>query len=104
MSPDSGPRCWAFGPQGRCESFAGHTDDHKIVLEWTDEECINPATYVQAIALPIHDAVLVDQAVPGAPTAVAPCFSCGCSEAAHHEEGDDGEQMCSRHQCREYIP
>jgi hypothetical protein len=92
------PRCWAFGSYGRCELAGGHQGNHQIVQEWTDEACLNPAVQVPVLALPAFDdppgaAVMGDDR----------CFSCGCPEAAHLVVGEDGEAMCSRHQCREYV-
>lgn len=35
--------CWAFNKDGqRCEHPAGHTGNHIITAEWTDDECFSP--------------------------------------------------------------
>ncbi len=102
MSPESGPqvqRCWAFGPHGRCELFGGHLQAHQIIQTWTDEEVINPAVNVPLVALPVHDSVLVDLAMP----ATGKCFVCGCTEPDHLLVGGDGEAMCVPHQCRTFV-
>lgn len=93
-------RCWAYGVQGRCSEDGGHDGNHAITFYWTDEECLDPAIHVPVVTLPIHDSVLVDQALPD-PS--GPCFSCGCSLPQHLVVGPDGEQMCVKHQCREWI-
>ncbi len=97
-------QCWAYGTYGRCEKDGGHDDEHQIIQSWTDDECVNPAVLVpvvrafEEVAPPVHDGVLVDQAVgPGK------CFVCGCDQAAHEEIGGDGDAMCVKHQCREFV-
>lgn len=98
-------RCWAINASyGRCSKDGGHEDDHEVTFTWTDEEVVGPGVPVPLIGLPayddhpIHDAVLVDQAVGR-----GRCFSCGCIQTAHDEIGPDGEAMCSPHQCRTFV-
>ena len=40
-------KCHAFNQRGqRCDLYAGHEDDHQIVLSWTDDECWTPGQIV----------------------------------------------------------
>lgn len=96
-------RCWAFGPDmRRCDLVGGHEDDHQVVTSWTDEESLTFAGGKAVVEVPIHDSVLVDQAVQTLDAPVL-CFSCGCDKAAHEAVGGDGEAMCERHQCRMFL-
>ncbi|MGV0949376.1 MAG: hypothetical protein ACOYB3_01800 [Azonexus sp.] len=99
-------QCWAFNKQRqRCEEVAGHEDEHRISVAWTDEECFDPD--IDALV------TFVDKPVPFAPTAggqilsnapadvadepdpATPCFSCGVPYGVHDDDNPEG--------CRSFI-
>jgi len=107
----SGQRCWAYGPQGRCELEGGHDEPHEIVTRWNDEETITFDGRSAVVDVPIYQQTLIDSAFPVQdPNSVMlltrsdKCFTCGCLAEAHLEESDDGETMCRKHQCRTFVP
>jgi hypothetical protein len=102
-------RCWAFGPDmRRCDADTmDHPARHSYTVEWEDEESLTfegLSAVVEAKTLldhptPIHDAVLIDQAVQ----TLDNCYTCGCTQAQHEVIGGDNEAMCVPHQCRTFM-
>lgn len=100
-------RCWAYGPFGRCEKDGGHDDNHQIVQEWGDDDCVD---FAGAQGVSWAEVMFA----PSAPTLEPPdddsiqilngrCFSCGCTEAQHLEATEDF-LACEAHQCRTFVP
>jgi hypothetical protein len=77
-------------------------EPHQIVFSWTDEECLTFEGIAASVVVPILNGTTALADVQ--PVGGGPCFVCGCPEAAHEEIDDDGATMCSKHQCREYVP
>jgi hypothetical protein len=83
------PQCWAYGPTGqRCQGQAGHEDDHGIVVNWSDDECVTPDHFVQAriigetnTARPVP-IIALDEDDDGEPS-LDRCAACGWPEATH---------------------
>lgn len=42
-------KCWAHNEQGlRCMQPGGHTGAHAHAIEWTDDECFDPAALINS--------------------------------------------------------
>jgi len=76
-------QCWAYGPDGkRCyhSTDDSHPVDeagpiHEFLIQWTDDECIDPTQFV------------MKRLAPDVPA------------QAHR-----GSEGCQKHGCRSYIP
>jgi hypothetical protein len=85
-------RCWAHNQAHiRCELDAGHNDEHTVYIQWSDDECYDPAataiTEIKKLAAP-----------PPMPEPVAAEVTGACIACSHRHKG--GECKCG---CYEYI-
>lgn len=101
-------QCHAFNQRGqRCDLYAGHEDDHQIVLSWTDEECWVPGQSVGNGGLTIATLVKTQEEVEAEESlGPVPVYGEGkpgvcvmCNHAMHARE-------CERNgcDCRSGIP
>lgn len=83
-------RCWAYGPEGRCDSEAGHTGKHSIMVSWDDSECITPdQPSREAAALAFVEATRPVLAPPVAKPEPNRCIAC-----QHQHRGGDCKCGC----------
>ena len=45
--------CWAYNREGqRCDHPAGHSGNHVVMKEWTDDECLGPGQVLASLSTP----------------------------------------------------
>lgn len=94
--------CHAYNQKGqRCELYAGHEDDHQIVVAWTDEECWIPGAQQEVRLYPDLPTTLKTEAEAEVEQSLGPVpiygegkpgFCIMCSHAMHARE-------CERNGC-----